>query len=66
MKTRFEDNETLKRALHLAGTGRYRAATDVAKKLIDEKRPRVKELLADEFMWDRVEALCLETRPRRR
>ncbi len=55
-----EDIETLKRALQLATTGTYRTADDVAKKLIDENRARVEELLADEFMRIRINALCLK------
>ena len=39
MKPRFEDNETLKRALYLAGSGAYRTANDVVQKLLEEKRP---------------------------
>ena len=60
MNPRPEDIETLKRALQLAATGSYRTADDVAKKLIDEKRARVEELLADEFMRVRINALCLK------
>ena len=68
MKPRFEDNETLKRALYLAASGAYRTARDVVQKLVEEKRPRVNELLLeDDFMRIRVDDAGMKNwRPFRR
>lgn len=63
---RIEDNETLKRALHLAETGLYQSCRDVERELVRERHPRVADVL-DKAMRKRIDKICFDRRtPRRR
>jgi hypothetical protein len=55
---RIEDNETLKRAFHLAQTGLYLSWPDIERQLIREQRPRVAELF-DSVTRKRIDKICL-------
>jgi hypothetical protein len=56
---RIEDNETLKRAFHLAESGLYLGWRDIERQLIREQRPRVAELF-DSLTRKRIDKLCLD------
>jgi len=54
---RLQDNETLKRALHLAETGLYQSCRDIERQLARERRPRISELL-DQSTRKRIDKIC--------
>ena len=62
---RIEDNETLKRAFHLAATGLYLSGRDIERQLIREQRPRVAELF-DSLTRKRIDKICLDLLDARR
>jgi hypothetical protein len=62
---RIEDNETLKRALHLAETGLYQSCRDIERELMREQYPRISEVL-DAAMRKRIDKICFARRTPRR
>jgi len=62
---RIEDNETLKRALHLAETGLYQSCRDIERALVRERHPRISEVL-DNAMRKRIDKICSARRTPRR
>ena len=56
---RIEDNETLKRAFHLAESGLYLGWRDIERQLIREQWPRVAELF-DGLTRKRIDKICLD------
>ena len=54
---RIEDNETLKRALHLAETGLYQSCRDIERELARQQYPRISEVL-DPAMRKRIDKIC--------
>ncbi len=62
---RIEDNETLRRAFHLAESGLYLSWRDIERQLIREKRPRVAELF-DSLTRKRIDRICIDLLAARR
>jgi hypothetical protein len=60
---RIEDNETLKRALHLAETGLYLSCRDIERELARQQYPRVSQVL-DPAMRKRIDKICSARRTR--
>ena len=58
---RIKDNETLKRALHLAETGLYQSCRDIERELVREGHLRIAEVI-DNAMRKRIDKICFARR----